>query len=195
MSYHQKLFKLFLLCYLQQTFNYLGLLSSFCKHYTLSNLCKKCWIHLFQWCTYVFTCIQSGEVRSNHKCSSSGFLPVPDSSCNMYCNSSTLRVWNTKHTEHICIWRSTIVGRGLVFAFSLKFKINDHPAPVQYLPLQVEGDTIAQYGEAEFVFVRSYLVSDDSCWVICDKRISGLLAASPAVDTHFFLPNVLLWTW
>lgn len=29
--------------------------------------------------------------------------------------------------------------------------------------LQVEGDTIAQYGEAEFVFVRSYLVSDDSC--------------------------------
>ena len=44
-----------------------------------------------------------------------------------------------------------------------KFKINDHPSPVQFLPLRVEGDTITQYGKAEFVFVQNYLVSDDSC--------------------------------
>ncbi len=42
--------------------------------------------------------------------------------------------------------------------------------------------------KVELVFEWSYLVSGDVCWIICDKRIIGLLAASPAVDTHLFFP-------
>lgn len=50
------------------------------------------------------------------------------------------------------------------------------------------------YIKADLVFVWSYLVSGSVCWIICDKRIIGLLAASPAVDTHLFPPHVQLKT-
>lgn len=77
---------------------------------------------------------------------------------------------------------------------SLKFKhvpYNERAVLMLFLLFQVDWDKQTD-SKAELVFVSSYLVSGDVCWIICDKRITGLLAASPAVDTHllFFLSQM-----
>lgn len=89
--------------------------------------------------------------------------------------------------DRLCVWQVLSSIKVWSEKKGSKEVNDDHPAPFLFPLLQVEADTITQHGKAEFVFVQSYLVSDDFCWVICDKRITGLLAASPAVGTHFFL--------